>query len=368
MHSSNIDVKIDTDVANQVLQLLISSSHSWQIKIERYFLEKERVCLFLHRAPLVANSIKRVIDLGHSFGRISSIDKAFKLKVQRDKESELTTTRLCLIQSVTENVLNLHGCRVGEEDSNYKFVFTTKSKGNADENYKKYVCGVVKNLKSNAKETKLKWEDYIRNKSNELKAMNDQKNFETHDCNVQIDNHFFENVAKATATFELLSIKPSRSVIIGHNSAPDKGTTNMKGASFILYNSVRINAIIEKYNGKRLTGEYPDLPNIHDVDFTLLHQEEEWELIYNFIIGYQEMIKDCLKYEPVFQTNPQAICMFLSRLCQKFSIYYRKIRILTEAYDHLIPTMIARLYMLHALQIVLQNALALLNIVPVSRM
>ncbi|XP_043265941.1 DALR anticodon-binding domain-containing protein 3 isoform X2 [Colletes gigas] len=368
MHSSNIDVKIDTDVAKQVLQSLISSSHNWQIKIERYFLEKERVCLFLHRAPLVANSIKTVIDLGHSFGRISSIDKVFKFKVQRDKESELTTTRLCLIQSVTENLLNLHGCRVGEEDSSYKLVFTTKSKGNADETYKKYVCGVVKNLESNAKETKLKWEDYIQNKSNELKAMNDQKNFETHDCNVQIDNHFFENVAKATATFELLSIKPSRSVVIGHNSAPDKGTTNMKGASFILYNSVRINAIIEKYNGKRLTGEYPDLPNIHDVDFTLLHQEEEWELIYNFIIGYQEMIKDCLKYEPVFQTNPQAICMFLSRLCQKFSIYYRKIRILTDAYDHLIPTMIARLYMLHALQIVLQNALALLNIVPVSRM
>lgn len=135
-----------------------------------------------------------------------------------------------------------------------------------------------------------------------------------------------------------------------------------------MYNIARIIAIIEKYNHKRLKGEYPNLPHMNDIDFSLLKQEEEWELIYNFIIGYQQMLKDCLKYDPIFQVNPQVICIFLAKLCQKFSIYYRRIRILTEAYDHLIPTMNARLYMLHALQIVLQNTLALIDIIPVSRM
>lgn len=41
------------------------------------------------------------------------------------------------------------------------------------------------------------------------------------------------------------------------------------------------------------------------------------------------MINDCLKCEPNFHIYPQVICLFLSRLCQKFSVYYRKVRILT---------------------------------------
>lgn len=45
------------------------------------------------------------------------------------------------------------------------------------------------------------------------------------------------------------------------------------GAPFILYNTARITAIIEKYNDKRLKGEYPNLPHINDVDFSLLNQE-----------------------------------------------------------------------------------------------
>ncbi|CAK9824285.1 DALR anticodon-binding domain-containing protein 3 [Anthophora retusa] len=360
--------KNDTDIANQVLQLLITSSNNWSMKIEKYTLEKERVCLFLQRTPLIENSIKAAINHKSDFGKTLSLNKVFTLKSLQDKESELTTIRLCLIQSVTENVLNQYGCKVSEEHSDNKFVFTTKSQGNVEKNYEKYVCGVVKNTETNCKETNLRWQDYIKNKVAELKELNEQKYFETQECIVKAEDYFIEKLAQATATFELLSAKPSRPVFIGCNFATDKNTTNTKGASFILYNTARITAIIERYNDKKLRGEYPELVHINDVDFSLLKQEEEWELVYNFIIGYQGMIKDCLKLKPTFQINPQIICIFLSRLCQKFSIYYRRIRILTEAYDHLIPTMIARIYMLYALQIVLQNALALLNITPVSRM
>ncbi|XP_015434907.1 PREDICTED: DALR anticodon-binding domain-containing protein 3 [Dufourea novaeangliae] len=368
MHGNQVDDKTDKDIAKEVLQLLISCSNDWPIKIERYFLEKERVCLFLQRVPIIQTTIQNVIAHKTNYGRSLSVNKVFSLRTHEDKESELTTARLHLIQSVTEKILDLHGCRTCEEDSSVKIVFTSKSQGNVVDNYEKCICGVVKNLKSNIKETSLTWQEYIRNKVNELKVLNDQKYFEMHKNDVRTNDNFLENVAKATATFELLSVKPSRAVFIGCNAMTDKSTTNTKGASFILYNAARIAAIIEKYTDKRSIGEYPNLPDISDVNFSLLNQEEEWDLIYNFIIGYQEIVKDCIKYEPTFQVNPQIICIFLSRLSQKFSVYYRRIRILTEAYDHLIPTMIARLYMLHALQIVLQNALTLMDIIPVSRM
>ncbi|XP_076240718.1 uncharacterized protein LOC143183151 [Calliopsis andreniformis] len=368
VHGDEIDGKTDINIANEVLQSLISSSYNWSIKIERYALEKERVCLFLYRVPLIANSIKAVITRKHDFGKTLSINKVFSFKIHQDKKSELTTARLRLIQSVTEKILSLHGCNMCEEDSDLKFIFTTKSQGIVEENYTKYVCGVVKNLESNTKETTLTWEEHINNKINGLREVNEEKYFEIHEQNVQTEDSFHINVAEAIAKFELLSIKPSRPVFIGCNVSSDKNTTNMKGASFILYNIVRIKAIMEKYNQKRLAGEYPDLPNVDDVDFSLLNTEEEWELVYNFIIGYQQMIKSCLRHEVNFQTNPQVICIFLSTLCQKFSVYYHRVRILTEAYDHLIPTVIARLYMLQALEILLQNALLLLDIVPVSRM
>ncbi|XP_012146990.2 uncharacterized protein LOC100883597 [Megachile rotundata] len=360
--------KTDKDIAKEALELLISSSCNWLIKIQRYVLENERVCLFLHRTPLIANSIKLALTSQCNFGRTLSLNKVFSFKSHKDSESEITTRRLHLIQSVTEKIVKLHGGRILDEGSDYKFIFTTKSQGEVEENYEKCVCGVVKNAEKNCKEATLTWEEYINYKIEELKTLNEHKYFEENEHDIIIEDNFIENVAKAMATFELLSVKPSRSVSIAINPAPNRNTTNMKGASFILYNTARIAAIIKKYNDKRLKGEYPNLPHVYDVDFSLLNQQDEWELIHNFIIGYQEMIKECLRYEPGFQTNPQIICIFLSRLCKKFSVYYRTTKILTEGYDHLIPTMVARLYMLHVLQIVLQNSLALLDIVPVSRM
>nr|XP_034178930.1 DALR anticodon-binding domain-containing protein 3 isoform X1 [Osmia lignaria] len=359
--------RTDEDITKEVLQSLVSSSCNWLIKIQRYVLEKERICLFLHRTPLIANSIKLALTSQCNFGRTLSLNKVFSFKSHQDGESEITTARLNLIQSVTEKIVRLHGGRISDEGSDYRFMFTTKSQGKVEENYEKCVCGVVKNAEKNCKEVMLTWEKYINNKIKELRMLNEHKYFEDeHD--IKTDDCFIENVAKATATFELLSVKPSRSVFIGSNSVPNKSTTNTKGAAFILYNTARISAIIKKYNDKRLKGEYPNLPHVYDVDFSLLNQQDEWELVYNFIIGHQEVIKECLKCESVFQTNPQVICIFLSRLCKKFSIYYRTTKILTEGYDHLIPTMIARLYMLHALQIILQNSLALLDIMPVPRM
>lgn len=204
---------------------MITSSSDWAIQIERYSLEKERICLFLHRVPLITNSIKTVIAFKHDFGRILS-NQTFSFKTHRDNESELTTARLRLIQSVTERILDLRGCKVCEE-SDFKFVFTTKSEGATEGSYAKYVCGVVKNSKFNSKETILMWEEYIRSKVNELKSLNEEKYFEAQ-CTAQMEDSFLKNVAQAMAKFELLSMKPSRPVLIGHYGS-DKTTTNMKG-------------------------------------------------------------------------------------------------------------------------------------------
>lgn len=49
--------------------------------------------------------------------------------------------------------------------------------------------------------------------------------------------------------------------------------TNNSGASFVLYNTARIAAIIAKYNERVSCEDYPSLPNIQNVDFSQLHEE-----------------------------------------------------------------------------------------------
>lgn len=359
----------DIDVAEKVFEQLISKSDSWPVRIQQCILRKEKVCLFLNRKVIIENSIKMAIECGDMFGSTSSTAKAFSLKYHSDVESDLTTQRLYLMKNIAAKILNLHGYVLSDEENCIaKYMFTSKSEGSVD-GYEKYVCGVVKSSQSKSKEICLTWKQYIECKINQLAKLNEEKFIENKEDNTKKDL-FLENLANAIVIFELMSVKPSRSVIIGnYDSKENRSITNTKGASFVLYNVARIATIIRRYNERVLYGGYPSLPSIKSVDFSELHEEEEWELVYNFIFGYLQMINDCLKFEPNFHIYPQVLCLFLSRLCQKFSVYYRRIKILTEGSDHhLISKMTARLYMLQALQVVLENALDILDIKTISQM
>ncbi|XP_070155070.1 DALR anticodon-binding domain-containing protein 3 isoform X2 [Polyergus mexicanus] len=360
---------IDADVTEEMFKQLTSKSSNWPIRIQQCMLQRERVCLFLNREDVIVNSIRMAVKHGRTFGRIKSIGKTVNLKYQPDTQSDLTSHRLRLIKNIAAKALSLHGYTLSaEENCADKYIFTSKSEGLIDKGYEKYVCGVVKNYHTNSKEICLTWEQYIKCKMDQLAELSEHKLIESERNNTKKD-FFLHNLANAIVTFELMAVKPSRSVVIGNNNFQNnKSITNNRGASFVLYNTARIATIIMKYNEKVSCGNYPSLPNIENVDFSQLHEEDEWELIYNFIFGYPQMINDCLKYEASFCIYPQILCLFLSRLCQKFSIYYRRIRILTEGGDHLTSKMFARLYMLYALQVVLQNALDILGITPVSQM
>jgi len=209
---------------------LVLKSNNWPIKIERCTLQKERVCIFLNRGDIITNSIKLAFKYGKIFGRNPSTDKAFNLKCQSDAESDLTTRRLHLIKSVAAKLLNLHGHMVlYEENSSSKYIFTSKSEGLVAEGYNKYICGVVKNPQSNSKEVCLSWEQYIKDKMIQLTKLNKHKI--TGDKKIEVNNLFFYNLASAIATFELMAVKPSRSVIIGNNNLESDRDirTNTKG-------------------------------------------------------------------------------------------------------------------------------------------
>jgi len=180
------------------------------------------------------NSIKIALKYGKTFGRNLSTGKAFSLKYQSDAESDLTTQRLYLIKNVAAKILNLHGHVVLDEgNSSRKYIFTSKSEGLVAEGYKKYICGVVKNSQTNSKEICLSWQQYIKYKIIQLAKLNEHKLIGNKEN--EINDLFLRNLANAVAIFELMAIKPSRSIVIENNDLKnDRNITNTKGLVLLI--------------------------------------------------------------------------------------------------------------------------------------
>ncbi|XP_014599233.1 PREDICTED: uncharacterized protein LOC106784333 isoform X2 [Polistes canadensis] len=357
-HTRGIELEqVDENYTNEkVLQSFILASETWNYKITKCILQNERVCLFLDRPSVIKTIISTIIEKGSSFGKNPSTNKEMCLTFHPDVQSELTSTRLKLIKDVSERILDLQGYRICKKVCSNSIVLTNKLNGKRNEDCNTYLCGVVKNSETNTKETMFTWNKYIHYKIKMIREQNEHKYL---NAEKQDTNSFLWNMAEAAITFELLTVKPIRPVFVNVRTSANRSLTNTKGVLFIFYNIVRIAAIIEKYDKGISNGEYPELPDI---------KTGEWELIYNFMVGYSQVIENSVRHIPTFQIYPQTLCTFLSGLCKKFSIYYSKIKILTEGYKHLHSKLIARIYMLKALKIILQNGLAILNIKSVSRM
>lgn len=98
------------------------------------------------------------------------------------------------------------------------------------------------------------------------------------------------------------------------------------------------------------------------------------------------MIKSCINQIDNSQVSPHFLIAHLSGLASTFSVYYRRVRILTvrwlhavhstlsddcllqEPREHLYPVLHQRIYLLKSLQCVFNNALRLLGIEPVKQM
>lgn len=110
-------------------------------------------------------------------------------------------------------------------------------------------------------------------------------------------------------------------------------------------------------------------------------------MLYVHLFQYPIIVKSCVKYIFDAKINVHNLCTFLDSLCSIFSVYYRRVRILTvyfssghiisilililllqEPRQHLFLVLHARIYLLKAIEIILHHALGLLNISPVTQM
>ncbi|KAI8745608.1 DALR anticodon-binding domain-containing protein 3 [Biomphalaria glabrata] len=144
--------------------------------------------------------------------------------------------------------------------------------------------------------------------------------------------------------------------------------------SFILYNTARVAALLNQFNEKVSKGFYPPLPPVDEVNFALLREEEDWELVFLFIAEFPTIVKQTV--EVVFpkdgkylaKIHTHKITKFLESFCKCLSAHYSRYHILSGNEEHLLPVMYARLYLMRSAHRVLLNCLHLLDIDALSQL
>lgn len=168
-----------------------------------------------------------------------------------------------------------------------------------------------------------------------------------------------ENVHSATVAelqFQLLSNNTNQPVVLDVNN---------NKSSFVLYNYARIaqlfRAFKEKYGGEISQ-------DVSQVDFGLLQEEEEWELVFNYLMQYESVVCSTLDNNDESNIKLGKLCAFYSCLANTFSRYYNRVHILRDYLPHLVPTMQARLFLIEAVRRTFEHGFGLLDIPVMNHM
>ncbi|CAC5402959.1 unnamed protein product [Mytilus coruscus] len=150
------------------------------------------------------------------------------------------------------------------------------------------------------------------------------------------------------------------------------GIDNRAGA-FVMYNCARLATLFKHFEENVSKGIYPPLPEIKSLDFSTLREEDEWELLYNYIFIYGELIAETTEqFIPedsiISKIHCHKVCNFLVNLSRHLSSYYSRTHVLGENREHLLPTMYARLYLLKVTHQIMCHALSLLGITPLNQL
>ncbi|GJQ86338.1 hypothetical protein Trydic_g9032 [Trypoxylus dichotomus] len=277
-----------------------------------------------------------------------------------DENSTLSDLRARLLSRTAKNLINFcDGTVVEEENADFNILVTLKSSNPA----RKCLCGAVLNVHG-VKDVTTTVSDFYKQRSLDMRMMAEHK-YGLRITSQPGWSEFLEKLGDAAVTIELLRNKPSQTVTIDVNN---EFLSSRKGAPFILYNCARLATLFKQFDNRVAKGVYRKLPELADIDFSLLTQLEEWELLYIHILQFPCVIRNCMRDVTEGRIYPNLLISALSSMSLCFSVYYRRIKILTEPREHIFPTMHARIYLLKALEQVVHNGLKLLDIQPVKQM
>ncbi|XP_037937298.1 uncharacterized protein LOC119670923 [Teleopsis dalmanni] len=377
LRNVNILTENEADDAEECKKFLIKAA-DWVYPIERIQLAGERCILFLKRTTVIETLLRQVLGDSSNSGLLYGKHKKNTLryvyvhknpKLIEVASKDLTQYRVKILTEVLIRLLRYSEWNLLDELStdevfgellqlSLRSVNTPKEV--EDPNILEITCGLVKDPVTGKMAT-MSLDEYfeVRGAEMRLAAM--------HKYGLRFNQMDFkailEQLSTAAVTVDLLGKNPASDAKILHN-----GIGSSRGASFILYNSARIETLLRRFDDEVRKGKYEDLPDLNQVDLSLLTKEEEWQILFGYVFAFPHLIDECLASLKKGQCSVNLIEQYLKGLASSISVYYQRIKILTDSREHLMPYIYARIYLMKAAQLVLNKALGLLNIPPMHHM
>ena len=175
--------------------------------------------------------------------------------------------------------------------------------------------------------------------------------------NLEVKESRLETLVNASTQFNFLWSNISNPVKINMDSPSNPN------ASFVLYNSARIKKLLLKFEEYVIKGDYPPLPTAENISVDVLTDLGEWELLFNFLIPYHDLIDECVSTLRIHK-----LVQFLVSMACAYSRYYNKVKLLKEPLPHLVPVLHARIWLIKEVHKVFDEALNILNIKSLDNM
>ncbi|ETN61112.1 hypothetical protein AND_007238 [Anopheles darlingi] len=376
---------IDSELRLDVERLLLESKE-WKLPIERAILEGNTGRLWIQRATAFQwglESYRQRPMFGVGRGRIFIEDEPPTDDQQRDTNGQPNTLsmanfRMNALRKVLRNCFTYTG---------YQLVSERDPEDNRDHDSRNLIEIAIVHRKTRGGPEQLggarriemlvgpvlhgadlgNADDYIARRSNDMQLIAQHKY--RVDLRHMPDSHSsIASLGRSAAIVDVLQAKHSSAIDMRRGLASST-ISSCKGASFILYNYARLAALFEKYETMRQTQGYPELPStVEGLDFTLLTEPDEWQLLFVYVIGFPTALRQTLGDGMLERMAPHRLLEFTFGLVSCLSKYYRQTRILTENRPKLVPAMLVRLCLLRSVYHTLDVLLNLLNLEAVTKM
>ncbi|XP_030378104.1 uncharacterized protein LOC115626778 [Scaptodrosophila lebanonensis] len=356
---------------------LVKQAENWLFPLAKQpELRKDRYTLRLQRRPLIAYVINAVLKTGEHerYGEQCKHDKSPTLcleLVNGGNENELRHYRTRQLHDIIRRLLVYSKWRVvAPKDKNVNTLcvhvqsacqtnLMPQSRRPLDV---RVLSGVV--LEPHKKSaTTMTTSNYLALRSNDMLLMAMHRHG-LRDCTKDRNyDELLQRLGAAAVIVDLFEVRHSSPATVVRS-----GLGCSKGAPYMLYNSARLETLLRTFNEKVEAGVYDPLPPFDQIDFSALEEELDWQLIYGYLLTFPELIEASLDQLKQGQCAVHLIVRYIFSLTSLFSRYYRHKQILVQQRPHLMYILYARIYLIKAVRQVLNDALALLGILPVDYM
>ncbi|XP_017013766.2 uncharacterized protein [Drosophila takahashii] len=347
---------------------LVEHSREWRFPLaEICVLRKERYALHLQRRPVIAHVLRSVLSQAADYGRPKksqdSPTMCLQLGINTTAEGssvELRDYRLQQLYKIMRRLAEYSPWQLVESKDRLEDTFCVMVE--SQKCSKDHVCVVSGPVLEPVKKTAtgLCLDDYLELRSTHMRLMAMHRSGIRPAGLGSLDT-LMKRLGEAAVIVDLFEVRHATAAIVVRN-----GLGSSKGASYILYNSARLETLLRTFAGLVNAGHYEPLPPLEEIDLSILEDDMDWQLIYGYLLTFPELLESLMDNLQQGQCGVHLLVRYIDNLAGVFSRYYRHKKVLVQQRVQLMPVVYARMYLIMAVRQVLNIALSLLGIEPIE--